>query len=262
MPIKAPPYTPTPWTGWYAGLNAGYAWSGASVDTASTNTFTFPGFGGPNLASAITTLSNFNTPVHNNGFMGGGQIGGNWQVGQIWIAGIEADIQSMAGSQDTHAFTSSVVVPGFPANTVTQSASVSRQLDYLGTMRGRLGLLVGTVLFYGTGGLAYGDVRASTSIAQTLLGPAGGIVPPTWTAAGATAGALVGWTAGAGAEWLLSPNWSTKVEYLHYDLGARTYGVGSLATNAAGIGPFTVNAVQSNARFNGDTIRAGLNYHF
>ncbi len=110
---------------------------------------------------------------------------------------------------------------------MVQTASISRELDYLGTVRGRLGILFGpSLLLYGTVGLAYGGVSASTGIAQTILGPAGGIVPPTWTAAGAYSGTLVGWTGGAGAEWLLLPNWSTKVEYLHYDLGARTYGVG------------------------------------
>jgi outer membrane immunogenic protein len=218
--------------------------------------------GGPELAAAITTLSNFNAPVHDNGFIGGGQIGGNWQVGQVWVAGIEADIQGRAGGQGTHAFTSSAGIAGFPANSVTQSALLSRELDYLGTVRGRLGFLLGNVLFYGTAGLAYGGVSASTSITQSLLGAPSGITPPTWTGTGATSGTLVGWTGGGGAEWMFLRNWSTKVEYLHYDLGARTYAVSPLITNATGLGPFTTNAVQSNARFNGDVIRAGLNYHF
>jgi hypothetical protein len=44
--------------------------------------------------------------------------------------------------------------------------------------------------------------------------------------------------------------------------GAGTYGVSPLVSNAGIIKPFTVNALESNARFNGDVIRAGLNYHF
>ena len=260
MPIKAPPYTPTPWTGWYAGLNAGYASSGAKVGTTSTNTYAYPIGGGPELASAITGLSNFSAPANDNGFIGGGQIGGNWQLDKIWVAGVEADIQGATSSQGSHTVGSSLMLPdGFP-NSVVQTASVSRKLDYLGTARGRFGVLVGSLLFYGTGGLAYGGVSASTSIAQTLLG--GGGVIPTWAGAGAYSGTLVGWTGGAGAEWMFSPNWSTKVEYLHYDLGAGNYGMSPLVSNVATIKPFTVNALESNARFNGDVIRAGLNYHF
>jgi len=63
-------------------------------------------------------------------------------------------------------------------------------------VRGRAGYLITpTLLLYGTAGFAYGDVtafqRSNTS---------------------------TGWTAGGGAEWLFSPNWSAKVEYLYVDL--------------------------------------------
>jgi outer membrane immunogenic protein len=57
------------------------------------------------------------------------------------------------------------------------------------------------------------------------------------------------------------PSWSTRVEYPHYDLGAGNYCVSPLVSNERH-SPFTVNALESNARFNGDVIRAGLNYHF
>jgi outer membrane immunogenic protein len=259
MPIKALAPPPTPWTGWYVGLNAGYASSGANVTTASRNTYAYPVDGGPELASAITGLSNFSSPANDNGFMGGAQIGGNWQLEKIWVAGIEADIQGGTSSQGSHTIGSTLVLPnGFP-NSVVQTASVSRKLDYLGTARGRFGVLVGSLLFYGTAGLAYGGVSASTSITQTLLG---GGLNATWAGAGAYSGTLIGWTGGAGAEWMFSPNWSTKVEYLHYDLGAGTYGMTPLVTNAPATKPFTVNVLESNARFNGDVIRAGLNYHF
>ena len=149
MPIKAP--HPTPWSGWYVGLNAGYGSSSAKVDTASTNTYAYPVNGGPELASAITCLSNFSSPANNNGFSGGGQIGRNWQLEKIWVAGIEADIQGATSSQGSHTVGSSLVLPdGFP-HSVVQTASVSRKLDYLGTVRGRFGILVGSLLFYGTG---------------------------------------------------------------------------------------------------------------
>jgi outer membrane immunogenic protein len=258
--LKAPAPFPTPWTGWYVGLNAGYADGDAKVDTGSTNTFAFLGSGGPLLAAGITTLSNFNAPANSNGFIGGGQLGWNWQVGKIWLLGFETDIQGTTNSQSSHGVGTSVVLP--PVNELSQTAAVSRQLDYLGTLRGRVGVLAWpSLLFYATGGLAYGGVSASTSITQNLFGP-NGLLPPTWGSAGSYSGTLVGWTGGVGVEWMFLPGWSTKIEYLHYDLGAANYGLSPIVTNALVAAPFTTNSLESNARFNGDIIRAGLNYHF
>jgi outer membrane immunogenic protein len=244
MLVKAPAPVDT-WTGWYVGVNADYASSGAKVDTGSTNTYAYPDFGGPNVAnSAITQLSNFNASAINNGFIGGGQIGRNWQFEKIWVAGTEADIQGVASSQDSHAFGSTLVIPTEKAsNSLSQTATISRELDYIGTVRGRLGLLFGpSLLFYGTVGVAYVGVSASTSIAQTYSGSPGYLSPVTWTGVGAYSGTLVGWTGGAGAEWMFWRNWSAKVEYLHYDLGAGNYGVSPFVTNAPScrLG-FTVN---------------------
>ncbi len=261
MPLKAPAPPPTPWTGWYVGVNAGYADGDAKVDTGSTSTFAFPGAGGPDLAGAITTLSNFNATANSNGFIGGGQLGWNWQVGKIWLLGFETDIQGTTNSQGSHSIGSSSGVVGFPLNQVGQTATVSRELDYLGTVRGRVGVLAWpSLLFYATGGLAYGGVSASTNISQVLLGPSS--VTPAFGSAGSYSGTLIGWTGGVGVEWMFWRGWSTKIEYLHYDLGAANYGLSPIVTNAAAATPFTTNSLESNARFNGDIIRAGLNYHF
>jgi outer membrane immunogenic protein len=124
MPVKAPPPV-YPWTGWYVGVNAGYESSGANVDTGSANTYAFPFSGGPNLASAITALSNFNVPTNNNSFIGGGQIGSSWQLARIWVTGIEADIQGTAGDKRSASVGSTVAVPAFPANSVDQTASLN-----------------------------------------------------------------------------------------------------------------------------------------
>ena len=70
-----------------------------------------------------------------------------------------------------------------------------------------------------------------------------------------------GWTAGGGLEWMFSPNWSVKAEYLYYDLGKVTFGVGGLTLATAGATFFTDLPVAS-TRFNGHIVRVGLNYHF
>jgi outer membrane immunogenic protein len=206
-------------------------------------------------------LSNFNATANSNGFIGGGQLGWNWQVGKIWLLGFETDIQGTTNSQGSHSIGSSSGVVGFPLNQVGQTATVSRELDYLGTVRGRVGVLAWpSLLFYATGGLAYGGVSASTNISQVLLGPSS--VTPAFGSAGSYSGTLIGWTGGVGVEWMFWRGWSTKIEYLHYDLGAANYGLSPIVTNAAAATPFTTNSLESNARFNGDIIRAGLNYHF
>ena len=77
----------------------------------------------------------------------------------------------------------------------------------------------------------------------------------------------VGWTAGAGLEWMFWPNWSTKVEYLYYDLGNVTFTNGVLATSyltprLAGPTLSAAVASQSRTRFDGHIVRVGVNYHF
>lgn len=266
LAVKAPRAVPLmpilTWDGWYIGANAGYAFnSGSNVDTVSTNTFAFAGAGGPNLAAAVTALSNFSAPAGQNGFIGGGQIGYNKQLSNMWVVGIEADIQGLS-DKGSSTVVSSVGVAGF-ANTLTQTAAVSKEVDYLGTVRGRLGLLASpSVLFYGTGGLAYGGVQASTSVAQAVTGAPTGLLPPAWAGAGSLSDTRVGWTAGGGVEWMFMPGWSAKAEYLHYDLGSASYAVSPLVSNAQVASPFTINTLQSKTSFTGDVVRAGLNYHF
>jgi opacity protein-like surface antigen len=103
-----------------------------------------------------------------NAFIGGGQIGYNWQFTN-WVAGLEADIQGVAHNNNTASATSGPVsVPpccGFTF--ILSTTSVSREVDWLGTVRGRLGILATpSLLFYGTGGLAYGHVKAPTAVSQ------------------------------------------------------------------------------------------------
>jgi outer membrane immunogenic protein len=256
------------WNGWYAGLNAGIAFTGLDAGTASVNTFAAPGTVAGPLATAISSLANFDAPIDSIGFMGGGQVGYNWQfpwLATALVAGIEADIQGLSSKFTSNVASNTGVVKS--PNTLNQTASVSTAVDYLGTLRARLGMLVGflgtTVLYYATGGLAYGGVSASTTVTQTLGGPplAPPLTSPTWAGSGAFSGTRIGWAAGLGAEWLFFPNWSTSLEYLHYDLGSATYGVSPLVSNTAA-GKFTVNTLQSTPPFNGEIIRAGVNYHF
>jgi outer membrane immunogenic protein len=268
MPLKAPPPPPPPlclWCGFYIGVNAGYEFnSNQNVYTTARTSYAYPLAFGPNLAAAETTAANFNAGAGKNGFIGGGQIGYNFQLAPAWVAGIETDIQGLSGKGST-SLASAVAVTGVApfVYTVNQAALVSGGVDYLGTLRARLGFLVTPAfMLYGTGGLAYGGVNSSTAIAQTLTGSINDLLPPHWATAGSSSDTRAGWTAGAGAEWMFAPRWTAKLEYLHYDLGFATYSVGTLLTNAIAHSPFTIVPVQATEKFSGDVIRVGVNYKF
>ena len=130
----------------------------------------------------------------------------NWQL-QNWVVGLETDFQG----SDIHR-SGSLSSPGGIGLVPTASAA-SSQLDWFGTFRGRVGVTWNQVLLYGTGGLAYGRVEDSATVATVPAPPLG---------TGSSSTTRVGWAAGAGVEWALSNAWSVKAEYLHVDLGATT----------------------------------------
>jgi outer membrane immunogenic protein len=135
MAVKAPP-APVPaaaynWTGFYLGVEGGYAW-GSSVQF-----FTAPPPGG--------STNRYNI----NGWEGGGTLGYNWQI-QQWVLGIETDF---SGSQ----------INGSTGTTATYSCGTTcaTTVNDFGTLRGRLGYAWNNVLLYGTGGWAYGGIASN-----------------------------------------------------------------------------------------------------
>jgi len=251
---KAPPPPPPPppmWTGFYVGLNAGGTWSSSNSVRVGTLPIAQPG-ADPAVVPQLALLASGSLSSRNNGgFIGGGQIGYNWQFYNSFVGGVEADIQGIARSNNSTNFTTAAVVVGVP---VISNTALARSLDYIGTVRGRLGwLFTPTLLAYGTGGLAYGGVNISTSVFQAGTNGFSGF--------GATsfADTRVGWTVGGGLEWMFWPNWSAKVEYLYYDLG-------NVSTSGALTSAFfpiaTYGITQQTTRFNGNIVRAGVNYHF
>ena len=256
-PVFVPP--PPTWTGFYVGINAGYEWAAnKNIDTTAIPVFAAPTWETElALSSALATGS---AGVNQNGFIGGGQIGYNFQYGTRLVVGLEADIQGIAGNNAVGGFAGSGVPVGFPGETIVSAVQSNKSLDYLGTVRGRIGyLLTPTLLIFGDGGLAYGSVNASTSIWQDnepFL--------PTFGSFGRFSNTQVGWTVGGGVEWQFMPNWSVKVEYLYYDLGRKTFGLTPLAFSSPTFGGSLLYSSTpfSSTTFNGNVVRAGLNYHF
>jgi outer membrane immunogenic protein len=136
------------------------------------------------------------------------------------------------------------VAGSVPLTRSTGTIASSKNLTYLGTLRARAGFLATpSLLLYGTGGLAYGGARTSTTVNESL----GFIDTPGFFGA-TTSGSstLVGWTVGAGIEWLFWSTWRAKVEYKYYDLGSATT-TASLFQQTGGFGTVlqTSNASQS-----------------
>lgn len=232
MPVKAPPAPLEPvfsWTGFYIGGNIGWGWL-----NDEGNPFCITPGGILNGPGCLTNTVP-GAHIRGDGFIGGGQLGYNWQS-STFVFGIEADIQ---GADIHGSFTGSPLGGGtFVAN---------EKLSWLGTVRPRVGFLVTPqALLYATGGLAYGG----GSVSQNTIFP--GVQFPssaTFTKAG--------WTAGGGLEWRFpASNWSAKLEGLYYDLGSVTTSGGSVPVGFNGFIGGKVFDVR------GAIARVGLDYHF
>jgi outer membrane immunogenic protein len=221
------------WTGFYIGGNVGYSW-GRSSDTAT-------------LTNGVGTLLFTDIAAHNmDGVVGGGQMGYNWQMSN-WMFGLETDFQG-SGQRGDHLFTcpAGICTPGLVAPGPAVAVALNQKLDWFGTFRGRVGVaVVPTVLLYATGGLAYGDVKTTATVAG--LGTT------------STDDVRVGWTVGAGVEAALGDSaWTAKLEYLYMDIGRDS---GTFATTTGALGGGTI-AAAFNSRLTDNIVRAGINYRF
>jgi outer membrane immunogenic protein len=211
------------WTGFYVGVNGGY-----DFQTGKSRLIGTPGL----VASGLVPLGAQKTL--GDGFTAGATIGYNYQFGS-YVAGLEADLNYL----DVGKRVTTIIAP---VTTIQTQDS-----NYLGTVRGRLGVTFDRFLIYGTAGLAIGEAKASTTITAG---------PSIWT--GSKNSTRVGWTAGAGVEYALNTNWSVKAEYLYYDLGRTTV----LAPLVAGAGLGAGVSGVTRAQNNGNIVRAGINYKF
>ena len=252
MPVKAPAPLPPSWSGFYAGFNAGYGDLQNTVYTAASGTPDAALGTTPGVSTGLAVLSSRTIPVGSGaGFAGGGQIGYNLQFNKLWLGGIEADIQGVTGSNRDSITTGTIVGPNDVPVTSTQTASVSTK--YLGTVRARFGILFTPAWYlYATGGVAYGGTSVSSTLAQSAFRFAG-------TSAGSVSDTRIGGAFGGGLEWMFAPRLTTKVEYLHYDLG--TGSASFPATSSSFATPVYQNVLTS-SHFQGNLVRVGLNYLF
>jgi outer membrane immunogenic protein len=234
LPRPVPHVAAFTWTGFYVGVNAGGlfensgTWNNDAAVTALNDA--------PNPATTRAALQAATSSFKQNGtgFVGGVQVGYNFQVAPRFVLGFETDIVgSRLRASGSTTVTAPVVSEGaLPGSAFQTTATGQRQLDYLGTVRGRFGLLVQPdLLAFATGGVAYGGTKTSASFNQIGVINAPFLAPAPASGFGSVDKTLVGFTVGGGLEWKFSPNWSLGAQYLYYDLGRVSFGSSALTTN-------------------------------
>jgi high affinity Mn2+ porin len=229
MPVKAPP-TPAPynWTGFYVGGHLGYAngssnWSAAPIGTAA-----------PTLAGSLDLFNSFDMFKGTGSDFAGFQAGYNTLLPSRLLLGLETDVSfpSLIGGTATLSSASAGV------------ASYAEQVEFSGTVRGRIGYAPGNWLFYATGGLAW----SFDQFTRTQIGgvPVGGSAVP-GTVETVFMAPRVGGALGAGVEVALPSNWSARLEYLFTDYGTRSV-------------TFPAGAQRFDSNFTLNELRLGLNY--
>lgn len=192
----APAYN---WSGFYLGINGG--WGFGKTDWTT------------NIGGVALDTGNFNV----RGGLIGGTLGANWQF-DSWVLGLEGDFDGSWIDGTTAVCTTPLTVACETKN------------KWLATLRPRFGYAADRVLFYLTGGVAFGDVVVNTT--------------SNWQSADKT-----GWTAGGGIEGAFTDHWTARLEYLFVDLTNSTF------TPVVG-GPNVA------VKFNANLIRAGVDYKF
>lgn len=234
------------WSGFYVGATAGGAWGSFDPTTSTNGGSYFVGAGSTAAANAAGAQS-----IKPSGFTGGLEAGYNFQFGS-GLVGIEADVEYMhlrAGAS------SSAVYPCCAPATLTISSSASA--NWLATVRGRLGFVSNDWLFFGTGGIAFTQLKGSFSASDNCgaVPICGGGFPNGAELPVSISDTRVGYVVGAGIEKAVAAHWTVKAEYLYVKFDS---------VSASGVfSNGTFSAVMNHSiDLNTNIARVGANYRF
>jgi outer membrane immunogenic protein len=215
---KAPPpvVVPFSWTGFYLGANIGGAWGQRDV-------------------TDVTRVLAF-TQSSNGRFIGGGQVGFNYQVNNF-VVGVEGDIDGLAGNNGGNG--TGLIVPG--VGTIVASSNNS----WISTVAARFGIANDHWLFYGKAGGGWVGT-SNLTISNLTTGT---------TIVGNNSRTASGFLGGVGVEYAITNNWTVKAEYDYLGLSRRNFivPVGS---------PFFVGDTFTNGGRNVQMVKVGFNYLF
>lgn len=214
------------WAGGYAGVNVGY---GGDKAKHPFNVTEYDG-------DFAYYSENGSLDITSSGFAGGAQVGWNFQNNSM-VYGVEADYQASNIKGEASFNYANSSGDSF-------SGKVGTKLKHFGTIRARVGHTVtDRFLVYGTAGFASG--KTETYAKGSMSGSGSDSISSSKTKSG--------WTAGIGAEYAFSDNWSMKSEYLYTDLGKADVFSGALNS---------YTDANLDRKFNFHMVRVGINYHF
>jgi outer membrane immunogenic protein len=239
LPVKSSPYiAPAPvwsWTGFYIGGHVGAGWgtTSATLDASSLSPPAPPGF----LSGSIPL-----TNISSSGFLGGVQLGYNYQVSPLFVVGIEGDF----AWADINGDGPCTVFGGL-------SFSCKGTANWIGDITGRVGLAYDRLLLYVKGGWAWSDNDYDASGTLPIFGPGG--VSISGSASETRSGGLLGF----GIEYAFTQHWTAKIEYNYIDFGTDTITIPISITGVGG-GISLNPSVAIDERIN--LVKVGANYKF
>jgi outer membrane immunogenic protein len=222
VPTVAPVYN---WGGIYVGGNVGWGWTNVDLTDVGPDFPGLPPFPPGNQVFPLGTTSS----LKQNGFLGGAQLGFNYQVNQF-VVGLEGDFDATAikNNQNT---------PGSSGNPYTD--------PWMGTIAARFGWAADRALFYGKAGGAWIQEKYDLAV-------------PNGSAATGTFNRW-GWTIGGGIEYAIWDNVTAKVEYDFMDFGSQNQ---ALTANAADLVTGNVTGDTNKSQLTASVVKVGVNYLF
>jgi outer membrane immunogenic protein len=233
-----------PWAGFYAGLNAGGAWSDTCNSATLNGAMIEPG-----IAAAF-----YNRNCPGGTFVGGVQLGDNFQYKRlVWGIGADLDAWSAKNRSRSLKYTGEVPPPG----TYAFSGKLSPN-DFI-VIGPRFGYAGDLWLPY----LRVGTIITTGSRDSTLSYIPAGATKPTASFSGGKNFTSTGWVAGAGTEIGLNGAWSITAEYLHVNLGKGSNSTTTCNGSASACAAFSGISLHSmHNGFTANVFRVGINYWF
>jgi len=228
LPAKTPPAPVFSWNGFYFGVNIGGGWANGDAQSVSVPD---PGFFDP-----------FRSNLKGTGVVAGGQIGFNWQLASNWVIGLEADVSGT--TIDDTATQNPATIEGVPLNPAS-SLTLTRNINWLASVRGRIGVSWDRALLYFTGGVAWAGITFQAALDRPVL-------PDIFAVS--VGDTRTGWVIGGGLEYAFeNTNWTMRGEYLHYQFDG-------FRVDAPSFNSFTAQDTLGN--FNVNVVRVGFNYKY
>lgn len=269
---ETPAYIPPPvWTGFYIGGHIGAAWDQLNLNQHQFNDdcglkdwwggSDYCGYNGGYQAGVPLTYSSAVLTRDNNNnsadAFGGAQLGYNWQWTPAWVLGIEVDLGGMALNPNIRE-RGTTQWTNYWGKTYGTPVEFDGEGNggFYGDVTGRIGWTWGPAMIYAKGGFAW--LNADLKLHETV-----------WDGTGNLCGAvgqcdfshdnnntLTGWTLGGGLEWKVSPAWSIKAEYLHFEFDNLNNNCCNDFQNTLGWS----NNFNEHSNLQIDTVKLGFNY--